>query len=103
MVAKSLVQSGGQLDFESCGASIEAGVLHLQQDLNQTAGSMSFKGGFAAARGGCAIIENRFWQMGGSMLFSNCTSQKPRWRHPRWSSWFWRAEGIRQADLPWLQ
>lgn len=76
MVAKSLVQSGGQLDFESCGASIEAGVLHLQQDLNQTAGSMSFKGGFAAARGGCAIIENRFWQMGGSMLFSNCTSQR---------------------------
>ena len=36
---------------------------------------MSFKGGFAAARGGCAIIENRFWQTGGSMLFSNCTSQ----------------------------
>ena len=38
MVAKSLVQSGGQLDFESCGASIEAGVLHLQQDLNQRHG-----------------------------------------------------------------
>ena len=38
IVAKSLVQSGGQLDFESCGASIEAGVLHLQQDLNQRHG-----------------------------------------------------------------
>ena len=42
MVAKSLVQSGGQLDFEACGASIEAGVLHLQ-DLNQRHGCRNMK------------------------------------------------------------